>query len=375
LAAQLRQLEKSCAVAGLDVDVKVVKHIRKRPSLIDRLKLCADDDDYLSLYHAAESAFGTATKKAIVAVDTKMRIAINGDFTVPQESSSKFYIAYADGVPCVLKFPESAAVALQEAQVYNAAVQHAPAGAQHLVRVEYLRFDSQLTKLPRQHALKMEIFVSTLQTCPQDARLDAMWARAAEATFAALQSLHTAGFMHCDVKPGNIFVAPSGACFLGDYDAAVAEDARVLRTTEAFLPDELKALQHARSQVGDKLRASRALDFGMLACTLAYLMKPESISAAQLTLGGLEAFARKVATSAASASSAASAAPFAVPSAATAGVAAVMLQCIQAMQADQQIAEGAALLAQQAQQRAEAAQRQQQQHSSGPHIPEDFTVP
>jgi len=373
LVAQLRRLEDSCNVAGVDVSNKVMDHIRKRPSLIDRLKLCIKDQHFLDLYSAAECAFGTSTKRAIVAVDSKYRIAINGDFAVPQESSSKFYVAYADGVPCVLKFPPSKHVAKQEEEVYTAALQHA--GAQHLVRVEYMRFDSQLTKLPREHALKMDIFVSTLQTCPQDARLDALWARAAEAGFAALQSLHGAGFVHCDVKPGNIFVAPSGACFLGDYDAAVQKGANVTRTTDAFLSDELKALQHARHQAKQHLRASFALDFGMLACTLAYLMKPAGIAAAQLTLSGLEALAHTMAApsvSAPSAAPSAAAQPAATPAVT---VATVMLKCIREMKVDAEIAAGAVILAQQAQERAEAAQRQRQHDSSGPHIPADFTAP
>lgn len=372
LPAQLRRLEESCHVAGVDVTPKVLDHIRKRPSLIDRLKLCVKNQHFLDLYSAAESAFGTSTKRAIVAVDSKYRIAINGDFTVPQESSSKFYVAYADGVPCVLKFPPSMRVAKQEEEVYTAARQHA--GAQHLVRVEYMQFDSQLTKLPREHALKMDIFVSTLQTCPQDQRLDALWARAAEASFAALQSLHAAGFVHCDVKPGNIFVAPSGACFVGDYDAAVKKGADVTRTTDAFLPDELKALQHSRHQVKQHLRASFALDFGMLACTLAYLMKPEGIAAAQLTLSGLEAFARTLGASTTSSSSAGAPSAVTIP-AVRITVATVMLQCVGEMKADAEIGAGAVILEQQAQERENAAQRQRQHDSSGPHMPADFTVP
>ncbi len=83
-------------------------------------------------------------QRAIVAVDSKYRIAINGDFTVPQRSSSKFYVAYADGVPCVLKFPPSMRVAQQEEEVYTAALKSDPVNAQHLVKVEYMRFDSQL---------------------------------------------------------------------------------------------------------------------------------------------------------------------------------------------------------------------------------------
>jgi len=272
----LAALRSAVAATGNDVEERVIKRIRSCKNLRDQLPLCESKQDYVTLYERAEVSFGTATKRAIVAVDATRNIVIDGDFGIPQQSTSLFYTAYDSGIPCVLKFTPDAEAAAREARVYDAARSIGGEDAAHLVPVECLDFSSALP-LPRHVAVKSDIYVSTLQTCPQDSRMNTLWHRGARSTLRALRALHCAGYVHCDVKPGNIFVSSRGLCLLGDYDAATATNQRITRTTDAFLPKELGLLKHSfeqqRPQV-EWLIATPAVDFAMLASTILYLMKP-----------------------------------------------------------------------------------------------------
>ena len=67
----------------------------------------------------------------------------------------------------------------------------------------------------------MTQYLSTLQTYPRGPALVDTFSTAADAVINGLEAIHSAGLCHLDVKPGNIFVDPVGACFLGDYDAVL----------------------------------------------------------------------------------------------------------------------------------------------------------
>lgn len=265
------------STTGDDAEDHVIDHIRNSSKLRDHLFLCETEAHFVRLYDLARASFGTATKRAIVAVDFHRKIVIDGDFGIPQESSSTFYNAYEDGIPCVLKSPPSPDMAIYEATVYDAARRFG--GSDQLMPIEAVDFRliESARSLPCHVAIKSAVYISTLQTCPQDSRLSKLWFNGIKSALSALSALHSAGYAHCDVKPGNIFVSSSGQCFLGDFDAATFINKGVIRTTDAFLPQELGVLKHSLEQQHTQrewLVATPAFDLAMLACTISYLMKP-----------------------------------------------------------------------------------------------------
>lgn len=247
----------------IEIDKRVIHLIKKRDRFLRRLDVIENEQDALEIYQDAQRTFGTSTKNNIIATHGDLKI--NGEFDIPQESSSVFYIAWAAGVPCILKFPENAAVAYHEFNVY---AQITDPRKRNLVDLELVEFSN----LPPRHvsqscALKMPRYTSTLQSCAQGLELSILFQRAAIAVYDGLCAIHTANYCHLDVKPGNIFIDSNGAIFLGDFDAALSEGQTVNRTTPTFLPQEMAILQ-ARGL----LTASSAVDFGMLACTLMYML-------------------------------------------------------------------------------------------------------
>jgi len=281
---------------------------------------------FLQLYHDAAGRLGSSTKRAVIAVDPVRNIVIDGVF-LAHSSTSDFYYAYEDGKPYLLKLskqPEAAAALQREAAAYErvkkameeanqkAAVQEQDAdqtqhlalfqtlsrGFRFLVPVELIQLidprPQQLSSSPspdanpqyrqppgsRILALKMPVFVGTLQECPSDVRLAQLYCNAGNAIFHAMTALHSAGLVHCDIKPSNIFIDSNGQCLLGDYDAVTSVDQPVCRSTPDYLPEPLRSLFSQRTVDGHTaLSASPAVDFAMLSFTLlaslGYTLSPE----------------------------------------------------------------------------------------------------
>ena len=338
-SSRLAALRRAVTSAtGDDAEDRVIDHIRNSSKLRDHLSLCENATHYINLYDQAKAAFGTATKRAIIAVDACRRIVIDGDFGIPQESSSTFYVAYEDGIPCVLKFPPSSDAAINEAKVYAAAGTFT--GSERLMPVEVVDFrrTESVQCLPRHVAIKSAIYVSTLQTCPQDSRLSKLWLCGIESALSGLRALHAAGYAHCDVKPGNIFVSSTGQCFLGDFDAATVIGENVIRTTDAFLPQELGVLKHSLEQQRPQrewLVATPAFDFAMLACTVSFLMKPVASGgagsgSAAVCMKSLTELALRLADNSSDAQNT--------------GIASILQTCLGVLSSDDQVARGALVL-------------------------------
>lgn len=206
--------------------------------------------------------------------------------------------AYEDGKPYLLKLakrPEGAEALKLEAAAYERVKNcaSASAGFPFLVPVELIQLVDPRSQPPpspaaaapaaggaaaspgspppavRMWALKMPVYVGTLAECPSDGRLAQLYANAADTVGAAMKALHAAGLVHCDIKPGNIFIDSNGQCLLGDYDAVIEVHKPVYRSTSAFLPEPFRT-QFAQRTAADKpsLLASPAVDYAMLACTL-----------------------------------------------------------------------------------------------------------
>lgn len=312
----------------MELDPRVINLIKRRERLLHRLEVaCEDEKDALELYRDAERTFGTSTKRNIIATQG-LDLKINGEFEISQQSASVFYIAWDAGVPCILKFPESASMAQLEYKVY---VEITDPRKQYLVHIELIRF----TNLPMRHlnqnyALKMSHYTSTLQSCARGPELCTLFEHVAVSIFEGLHAIHAAEYCHLDVKPGNIFIDSQGRSFLGDYDAALNPGQIVTRTTPTFLPREMAILQ-ARN----RLVATPAVDFGMLACTLLF-MYDANISASP-SMTQLESGARNLDLDT------------------HPQLSRVLLQCVQKLQHDAQIDLGNQLLSQTQPQRSASA--------------------
>jgi len=254
----LRQIQQSKS----DVDEEVLQVIKER--YIDRLVLLESREEFLKLYGEAEERMGTSTKNAIIAVEPSISLTVNGQLNFGG-SESFFFRGLFRGVPCVLKFPPTKEMAELEVSVLN---QVPVADREHLVDVSLVSVTVLPPhKLSRTTAIKMPFFSSSLDSWPTQSSMVDLISRVATSIFAALDAFHRSQLVHCDCKPGNIFINTEGNAFLGDYNAVVALNEPVQRCTMKFLPRELVSLRQRGI-----LKATAAVDFAMLACTLARMM-------------------------------------------------------------------------------------------------------
>jgi serine/threonine protein kinase len=261
---QLRQLVEYRQRMGVGADEDVLRVIKRH--YVDRLLLAATREEFLDVYRDAEERLGTSTKNAIIAVDSELRLTVNGQLNFAPGSESFFFRGLSSGVPCVLKFPPSEQMAKHEVRVFNA-VPEGSDGKQHLVPVSIVSVDAPRHRLSRKSAIMMPFYVSTLDSWPTCASMMELIGQVAASVSSALSALHRVRLVHCDCKPGNIFINSEGHAFLGDYDAVVEENQPVQRCTFNFLTRELLLVKQAGI-----LLATPAVDFAMLACTLARMI-------------------------------------------------------------------------------------------------------
>jgi serine/threonine protein kinase len=112
----------------------------------------------------------------------------------------------------------------------------------------------------------MPNYVCTLDDLPRSPELAGIVATAMKRIERAIRSLHSAGFVHCDIKPANCFVSSNGDVFLGDYGSVVALCDRNLNKMTALATDH-----YTPSEVKSHVPCT-ALDFALFAATIADLL-------------------------------------------------------------------------------------------------------
>ena len=259
----------ACGAAGIVVHQAAIYRLTTDSELVTLLGACVSPMHYVKLYHRAVRRLGTSTEGAVVAVDPNRNIVIDGIFLTPPLSSD-FYYAFEAGLPCLLKLSKQAEgmrMLQQEAEVYAKVKRGAPHnGQQFLVPVELIQLTepcSARASVRTITALKMQIFVRTVQDCPSDPRLTELYLRVGIQVLSAIRALHAVGSVHCDIKPGNIFVTSDGTALLSGYDAVTEIGQIVERSTPRYLLEGF-AVPFSSKQ----LRASPALDYAMLTYTL-----------------------------------------------------------------------------------------------------------
>ena len=245
----------------------IINRLLRDPEMVILLTGCYEQQHFLDLYNRVSRRLGSSTKGAVVAVDRNRNIIIDGVFATPS-STSDFYYAFDAGKPCLLKLskqPQGVQILQREADVYAKVYRAGPPGLSSLVPVELIALDD-----PRpQHAstviqaLKLQVFVRTLEDCPYDSRLAELFFRVGSEVLKAMKALHAVNLVHCDIKPSNIFITSDGVVLLGDYDAVVGLGQPVFRSTQRYLPEPYRT-QFSRNM----LLATTAIDYGMLLLTL-----------------------------------------------------------------------------------------------------------
>ena len=122
----------------------------------------------------------------------------------------------------------------------------------------------QVVKAPNHSpALMLPVYTGTLSDFPLNVSMAELFLTAAVSMEQAITTMHSAGMVHCEVKPANIFVTSDGECVLGDYDAAVQNGTLVTRSTVRYLSKEMAELFNSL-----QLMASPAVDYATLLMSL-----------------------------------------------------------------------------------------------------------
>ena len=222
-ASALERFQALLVGAGITLEQHVLKTIAESAMLSTQVTMCTTPAAAATVYEMAAHVLHTRTKAT---VRQKQGIVIDGLMIVEGVQSAMFFHAFENNVPRVLKVPLKAGRAEAECALWNE-LPDAVRGGQALVPVTHVKLagtheaarDSPPATL--REGILMPKYACTLANVP--APMDASWALAtARRVAAALDAVHSHGWLHGDVKPANIFIdAQAGCAWLGDFGSSV----------------------------------------------------------------------------------------------------------------------------------------------------------
>lgn len=232
--------ERFCSLlagAGVRADDLVLAIIARSAGLSYRLLVAGTVEEAVALYKAAEATPRTITRVHL----RETGVIVDGDMAVPGAQTALFFHAFKHEVPHVLKVPAGGASKVEsECALFADVAPRAPPDV-FLAPVERLEFfhgvqqGERCDVTPLRAGILMPAYAGTLLRLP--APMSAAYALKVLARLApTLRFLHASGWLHGDVKPGNIFLDYSGCAWLGDYGSSVrlAEAARYTGGTPAY---------------------------------------------------------------------------------------------------------------------------------------------
>lgn len=211
-------------------------------------------------------------RTTLAALDVHCNLIVDGPFQ-PEQTAATLYRAFSalDGAPQIIKFSRLAG---QEFAVFDSLGLSA-AGAKESFLVPLKFVDEALFsgRGMTGSALVMPAFICSLDAVPH-ASIN-MVLRGLGNISRALSVLHDKGWVHMDVKPGNILVSDTGDWHLTDYDSCLKQGAgSAANITPRFIPRDLS--RHPRPN----------FDFVLLATTAIFMMDstwlPDAFSMAHL---------------------------------------------------------------------------------------------
>ena len=225
---RMRQLLRESCV---DVDEDVLSLCTQNSWLAVRLSCVSTTEDALRLYADAEAIPQSQTRA--MAAEQGVAIAEQVQFAGAQRSS--FFRAFVNTKHLhVLKVNNEASKSLSECRLYAALGSDAVECGVCLVPVRLLSLDksSERQSSRMRPSRKMSPFVGLLMPCyaysfnelpapiPCNFALEVF-----RRIIAAIDFIHDRGWLHGDVKPGNIFCDCNGDAWLGDYGSSVPHEA------------------------------------------------------------------------------------------------------------------------------------------------------
>ena len=217
--------------SSFEVDDKVLSCCTQNSWLAARLNCVSTEEDALKLYVDAAAIPQTQTR----AMAKEEGVTIDGPMQFAGAQTASFFRAFENTKHVrVLKVNNVASKSVSECRLYAALGSDAVECGVALVPVRLLSLDksSERQSSRMRPSRKMSPFVGLLMPCyaysfvdlpapiPCNYALEVF-----RRTIAAIDFIHDRGWLHGDVKPGNIFCDWNGDAWLGDYGSSVPHDA------------------------------------------------------------------------------------------------------------------------------------------------------
>jgi serine/threonine protein kinase len=203
------------------VDENVMKYIHASGELASRMIVATTRDQAVSLYEAANRVPQSQTRAEVL---ENSNVKIDGNMPIHGPQTAMFLYAFEDDIPMVLKVPADAIKAHNECALFNALSQLTTIDNSALVPVKVLRLRGEHTTRfsPLRSfnlGILMPLYCCSLDNVPVP--ISTRYAlKQGQRLRDTITFIHSHGWMHGDIKPGNIFLSNEGAMWLGDYGSA-----------------------------------------------------------------------------------------------------------------------------------------------------------
>lgn len=245
--------KRFCDLAGCEIDPEVKRVL---VTAFYSQMVCAETRaEARGVVQAAERHPHRTT---LAALDIRCDLIVDGPFQ-PEQTAATLYRAFSalDGAPQIIKFSRSAA---QEFAVFDSlGLSDAGANESFLVPLRFVVESRFSGRGATGSALVMPAFICSLDAVPH-ASVN-MVLRGLGNISRALSVLHDKGWVHMDVKPGNILLSNTGDWHLTDYDSCARQgSSNAVKVTPRFIPRGLS--RHPRPN----------FDLVLLAATVIFVM-------------------------------------------------------------------------------------------------------
>mmetsp|Transcript_10665 Transcript_10665/g.14610 ORF Transcript_10665/g.14610 Transcript_10665/m.14610 type:complete len:333 (+) Transcript_10665:89-1087(+) len=218
---------------------KVLNKVRKY--FASQALLVTTPQQARDLYFDAADIPDTTTREQL---RTHKKLWLDGPLNPSNESRSKLFFAFFEGIPKVLKFPPVQA-AKHEAEISKILGDDAVKNSLVAPITEWII--DRTAGQPAQLALLMPIYPCTLEQVPNPIPENYAMKCGMQIEI-AIKFMHSKAYAHLDIKPSNIFLDNNGDFFLGDFGAATKFGDPIIESSELYFPSDLPKVA---SQIAD----------------------------------------------------------------------------------------------------------------------------